>query len=59
METKIKNNQVLLSLEDFIKMINDLRDLKEELSKCKEINEFLNNQIKQYNEEFASDNKQT
>jgi len=45
--------KVELTLEDFEKMIKEIKDLKREKKELLKINSFLNNQIQDYNDKFA------
>ena len=43
---------------EFEEMVKELKKCKEERDKLKKANEFLNEQIKEYNEKFAKDNNE-
>lgn len=44
---------VILDSKEFDKIIKEMESLKDENKKLKKANDFLNNQIREYNEEFA------
>ena len=49
---------VELNPNDFAKLIKELDECRKEKEKLKKANEFLNEQIKEYNEKFAKDNNE-
>ena len=46
-------SNIVLSEADYKKLINEIKKLREEKSELKKANQFLNDQIKEYNEKFA------
>jgi cell division protein FtsB len=48
-----QGDNVILSKSEFEKMTDRIQDQADLIKELKEANEFLNNQIKEYNEKFA------
>ena len=57
LKTTTIGNQVQLPLEQFKKLVSNYEILKKENAKLLETNDYLNNEIKKYNTEFAGDKK--
>ncbi len=57
LKTTTVGNQVQLPLEEFKKLVSNYEILKKENAKLLETNDYLNNEIKKYNTEFAGDKK--
>jgi len=49
---------VEIPANEFEEMVEELKKCKEERDKLKKANEFLNEQIKEYNKKFAKDNNE-
>jgi predicted nuclease with TOPRIM domain len=56
MQAKIKGKVVEMPLEDFKKLTEELKKCRKDKEKLIKANEFLNSQIKEYNEKFAKSN---
>ena len=53
-----QNGKVVeIDLKEFEKFVDYVNNLKKQLQDCIKINNFLNNQIKEYNKEFTNDGK--
>ncbi len=55
----MKDKGIIIELEkaDFEKMVNELRQCKKDKEKLKQANEYLNEEIRKYNNEFAKETK--
>jgi len=51
------SRRVVLSAEEFKKLIDRIRELEKQLKECNQANEFLNKQIREYNKKFAKKEK--
>jgi len=51
------SKNVVLSEKEFNKMTEELQKLREEKKELLEANEFLNGQIREYNERFAGEHQ--
>lgn len=49
--------KVILEDKDYEKMVNEIKKLRQEKKELVKANNFLNQQIKEYNREFANDGK--
>jgi len=47
------SKKVVLSAEEFKKLVDRIRELEKQLKECNRANEFLNKQIREYNKKFA------
>ena len=52
-----QNKEVELSIENFQKVVNRLKECEKENEMLREANKKLNDEIKEYNEKFTSNNK--
>lgn len=57
LQTTTVGDQVQLPMKQFKKLITNYEILKKENAKLSQANDYLNNQIKKYNQEFANDKK--
>ena len=57
LKTKTIGDKVQLSLEQFKQLISNYQTLKIENTELQKANNYLNNEIKKYNTEFANDSK--
>lgn len=50
-------SNIVLTEAEFVKMVNEIKKLREEKDELVKANKFLNDQIKEYNEKFAKEEK--
>ena len=51
------SRKVVLSAEEFKKLIERIAELEKQLAECNAANEFLNKQIREYNKKIANKDK--
>ncbi len=51
------SRKVVLSVEEFERLVERIRELEKQLAECNAANEFLNKQIREYNKKFAKKEK--